>query len=50
MKARAKKRKFLRQVISNYEDKLDPVDGIEGVPHSDLERKKSYYEKQLRRL
>ena len=50
VKARAKKRKFLREVIKNYDDKLDPVDGIEGVPNSELERKKAYYENQLKRL
>jgi len=37
-------------VIQNYNDKLDPVDGICRVSKSELERKKAYYEKQLSRL
>jgi len=49
-KQKRERRKFLKKVIKNYEDKLDPVDGICGVSKSDLERKKSYYEKQLKRL
>lgn len=50
VKQRSKRRKFLKQVIQNYEDKMDPDHGIEGVPRGELERKKAYYEKQLARL
>ncbi len=50
VKARQQRRKFLKKVIKNYEDKLDPVDGICGVSKSDLERKKAYHENQLHRL
>lgn len=50
MRARAKKRKFLKEVIKKYDDMLDPVDGVEVVSNSEIERKKAYYENQLKRL
>lgn len=50
VRARAKKRKFLKEVIKKYDDMLDPVDGVEVVSNSEIERKKAYYENQLKRL
>lgn len=50
VRSRSKRRKFLKKVIEKYNNQLSLVGSSSGAEKEDLERKKSYYEKQLSRL